>query len=529
MPDTVPKNIQNVTVAAIDIGTNSFHLLIARVNQSGQIEVLDSHKESVRFGESLVHGSEIGRDKIDLGIAALKVMKHIAEPYQPQYRVLATQATRMASNYEEIIDRIAKETGLKVEIIDGLEEARLTYLGMRYCHKLNDPLTLGLDIGGGSTEIVIGRNEKTYFMTSIKLGALTSSKRFFDLMPPDDSKLKRLKNHILTRTAPLSQDAINFTISQGFGTSGTAKALARLHHLEMTNKVLSEPNGYHFPSSDLKIIIDRLNQLRDPKLIKEYYQIDTKRAETILAGAEIFYSVSKLFEVDSWTISTYGIREGIVLDTLQRLDYNIDSLTFNQRWRSVRGFGTKLKIDASFAEATQATAVLVFQKCLNVLPKAELPKELFDSKTLLESAAYLNEAGKFISFNSYHKHSYYLIANSNLLGFSREEKHVIALINRFSRKRVADDQRLKEFPYLRGRIRLVNFLGACIRTARCANRSRLNKVKEIDVGFSRGTLTLTLVHKDTESIAAEKPALRKESKALSKAWNCDVSIEDRIQ
>lgn len=479
----------------------------------------------MRFGEALGDDGIMPSQKINQAVDAINLMRDIADPYKPIYRVVATQATRATRNYDEILERIYNGTGLRVEIIDGLEEARLTYLGMRYYHKLKSDLTLGLDIGGGSTEIIIGREDQILFMTSIKLGALTASKRFFDMDNPSSKSIHQLQDYILTRTAPLLTDAKNFAIQRAFATSGTAKAIGRLHHLETSGDILEEPNGYQLASHDLPLIAEQLINLRTPKAIKDYYQLDSKRSQIILAGTLIFQSISNLFQVPTWTVSTYGIREGIVLDTCSRLHFGLDSYTEDQQWRSISGFAKKTNLDLEFAASVQTMTMRLFDQCLKVLPRAKLPANIADYRNLLECASFLNETGKFISFSSYHRHSYYLLANSNLLGFTREEKHVIALINRFSRKKLADTAKQDEYPYLRGQVNSVNFLAACIRTARCINRSRLNKVKRITLEFKKGALIMNLFHHMGDSIDAEMHAFKKEQKYVSKAWNIEISVE----
>ncbi len=517
-----------MNVAAIDIGTNSFHLLVARIDSSGHIDILDTHKESVRFGEALNDDRIMPQSKINQAVDAINLMRDIADPHQPVYRVIATQATRATKNYAEIIEKIYKGTGLRVEIIDGLEEARLTYLGMRYCHEVKSDVTLGLDIGGGSTEVIIGKKEQILFMCSIKLGALTATKRFFNMDSPTDKTIDQLQDYILTRTAPLLIDAKNFAIQRAFATSGTAKAIGRLHHLETSGEILEEPNGYQFPSKDLPLITDKLVSLRTPKAIKEYYELDSRRSQIVLAGTLIFQSISELFRVSDWTVSTFGIREGIVLDTCSRLHFDLDSYAENQQWRSINSFAKKTSIDRRFAESVQAMTMLLFDQCLKVLPVSKLPRDVADYRNLLESAAFLNETGKFISFTSYHKHSYYLLANSNLLGFTREERNIIALINRFSRKKIADTTKQDDYPYLRSRVNLINFLAACIRISRCINRSRLNKVKKIELELQKGSLIMKLFFHSGDSIDAEIQALKKELKNVIKAWNIDISLAPTV-
>ncbi|SME89336.1 Ppx/GppA phosphatase family protein [Pseudobacteriovorax antillogorgiicola] len=507
------------------MGTNSFHLLVARADQKGYLHVLDAHKESVRLGEALSEHGALPKAKLDEAVAALKRMKDIANKHQPVFRVMATQATRAAKNYQEILERIDRDVGLKVEIIDGLEEARLTYLGMQYCHESTSDVTLGLDIGGGSTEVVIGKGERILFMTSLKLGALTSTKRFFQMKDPSPAQIKNLKDYILTRLAPLGQDAKTYKITRAFATSGTAKAIGRLHHLETQGEALDQANGYKFLSEELGAVEQRLCDLASPTEIKSYYEIDSRRAEIILAGTLIFSKVTEIFGVPDWTVSTYGIREGIILDTYGRLNIQLNAESANQQWKSMESFAQRLHLDLDFANQLRGFSLEIFDQCLAAFPKSQLPSKIVQYRPLLEAAAYLNESGKFINFVSYHKHSYYLISQANLLGFSQEEKHVVALINRFARKKMASEQKADEYPYLKGKIDIVNFLSACIRVAKGINRSRSHKITETKINWAKGKASLELGYKKGSNVDAEIQALRKEEKSIARGWGVDVELK----
>ena len=438
------------------MGTNSFHLLVARADSKGYLETLDTHKESVRLGEGIDSDGYLSPEKIEVAVSALKRIKDIAQQYSPIYRVIATQATRAAQNYEDFLEKIVSETGLKVEIIDGLEEARLTYLGMNYCHESTDEVTLGLDIGGGSTEVVVGRGNQILFMTSLKMGALTSTKRFFKMKTPDPKKIQDLKDYILTRLAPLQGDVQSFEIKRAFATSGTAKAIGRMHHMEARGTQLEEANGYKFPAPEILPVEERLCQLSSPENIKNYYDLDLKRSEIITAGTLIFSKVSEIFQVPEWTVSTFGIREGIVLDTYSRLSIPLDTGTKNQQWKSLESYAHKLNLDQDFANTIKDSALDIFDQAIKIFPQSHLPDNIMAFRPLLEAAAFLNESGKFLNYTSHHKHTYYLIAKANLLGFSREEKHTVALINRFARKRIATTQKSPNYPYLKGKVDEVN-------------------------------------------------------------------------
>ena len=509
------------------MGTNSFHLLVAQADSKGYLHTLDAHKETVRLGEGINSEGEISEDKIELAVAAIKRMKEIAKQHKPIYRVIATQATRASQNYEKFLEKIEQSTGLRVEIIDGLEEARLTYLGMRYCHQSTEEITLGLDIGGGSTEVVVAKGNKVLFMTSLKLGALTSSKRFFHMSTPSEDQIDSLKGYILTRLAPLLQDGKSYNIQRAFATSGTAKAIGRLHHMETKGEYLEQANGYKFSAKEIAPFEDRLCKLASPLKIKNYYDLDSRRAEIIIAGTLIFSKVSEIFAVPEWTVSTYGIREGIALDTYSRLNIQLDEGPKDQQWKSLESLAVRLNLDLNFANSIKDCSLNIFDQCVSVFPKSQLPEKAHELRPLLAAAAFLNEAGKFINFVSHHKHTYYLISQANLLGFSREEKHIVALINRFSRKKVATESKAERYPYLKGRVATINFLSACIRISRSLYRSRTFGVRTCEVTHTKDQVHLLISHLSDESIDAEVQTLKKEVKAINKSWG--TSLETQFQ
>ena len=165
-------------IAAIDIGTNSAHLVIASIDEQEHLTILDTYKTILRLGDELSDSKQLSEDAINKTIVSIQQMKEIASSYNPIYRAVATYAARSARNYLQFINEIYKKTNIEVSIIDGIEEARLISLGMLSSLQLNDKNFLSLDIGGGSTEISICHNEKVKYITSLPLGCVTLSKRY---------------------------------------------------------------------------------------------------------------------------------------------------------------------------------------------------------------------------------------------------------------------------------------------------------------------------------------------------------------
>lgn len=502
------------------MGTNSFHLLVAKSNNSGVLEVLETHKEVVRLGEGFDAKMALSEDKICEAISALKRIKRAAEVYKPVFRVVATQAIRVAVNFQEIINRIKESTNLEMEVIDGIEEARLTFLGMRYCHNTKEDTILDIDIGGGSTEAIVSQEDKLIYLTSIKVGALTGYHKFLKSQHIKPNSIQELMADISTRTSPLYGEASKYNINKAFATSGTAKALAKIHHIQKYDTPLSQPNGYCFSTQDLEDLCSTLVSLRTPEKIRTAYKLDERRSEIILPGALILNQISKIFSVKEWHISTFGIREGIVLDTYSRMSYRL-SEEASQQEKSILSIAQKLNLDLHYSYRLKSLSQDLFDlfdentALLDIIPQKYKSKY----RNLLGISAFLLEAGKFIGHKSYHKHTYYIISESSLLGFSREERHIIALINRFSRKKPANHGSSDTLPYMQNRIDIINSLSAILRITRCLFRLRKDKFETINIQEDKDEITLNIKVSSGEDYSIEKQSMSKETRHIQAIWN----------
>ncbi len=505
----------------LDLGSNTFHLAIVSLDDAGQIHVLDSQKENLRLAEAVEDGY-IPDSFFKKASDALQAMKAIGQSYHAEFRLIATQAIRAAANRQEFMEHILQSTGLKLEIIDGVEEARLSYFGVIQSLSFGQDLVLSVDVGGASTEIAVGRGTECQYLSSLKMGALLISKRFLFGKKATPESLEELRQSIESRLGPIEEDIGSIQIEQAAATSGTAKALARMIHWDRTKADLEDPHGFRFSAQELFAIESELLQLIDADRIALRWGLDSRRADIILAGVLILSSLTRLLKIQQWSVSTSGLREGVAIDTYTRKGLLPMSRWQDLRWHSVQGFARKLKLDVTFAQSMSDLALRIFD-ALAVFP--EFSRMLQDSlldRELLKDAAFLLESGKFINFSSYHKHSYYLIAESNLLGFTQEEKHLIALTNRFARKSPLRPNKNESLPYVDGNVHRINFLSSCLRIARCLLRTRQPKVKGFKVTGKSGNYTLYIQFLPRARIEAEKLAIRKELKNLEKALDCNL-------
>lgn len=478
--------------AAIDIGSNSIHLIVARVDKHGHMDILDSEKMTVRLGDELRPDGRLTKQGIDRAVKAIKHMVEIAAPYDCGIRAVATHAAREAVNQQELIDAIFRGTRIRVEVIDGLEEARLVFLGMRYGLPLEGQVTLGVDIGGGSTEIIVARGDKVLFVTSLKIGAVTLSKNEFLGANPSPKKIKQVYDHIYLRIVPLIHDLKNLKFKRAVASSGTAKAIGVMHARIKNKKILMDENGYRFSSKDLKSICEELEELKSAKNIRDEMRLDPSRAEIILAGTMILNCISKAFQVPGWQVTTFGLREGVLMDSFHRKHPSFLGEEDDVRWQSVVQFGDRAEIRRSYAEKVRfLTASLYDQLMPKIFPKASREALQF-WREIIQAAAYLTEVGRFISSTSFHKHSYYMIYHGRIMGFTEYERHFVGLIVRYHRKSIPDRKHLECKQLGKEEFEMLNRLTGIVRMAASLNRTRRELVKDVKVRLQGKTAVLRL-------------------------------------
>lgn len=478
-------------IAAIDIGSNSVHLAITEVNGDGRFKVLDSHKEVIRLASHLDENRRINREGFERTIQALLNMRALAGPYRPKFVAVATQATRAATNHEEFVKEVSQQTGIPIRIINGEEEARLTFLGVRYGLMVDDRVCLELDIGGGSTEILIGQKSETPFVISLPLGTVSLSKRFFNFKNLKKNDYEKLREHVENELKPLRDKIKNLNFDYAVATSGTAKALATIDYRRHFGGSERAPNGYAFQSKEVHKNLNDFLKLSSPTKIAAKYDVDEQRSEIIVAGSVIIDVVSDLFKVKTWHFCSYGLREGLAIDSYLGAQSLEETTPVKARQTSIEHLGKKFDIDVSHALNVQTLTLSFFEQLQPyILRRADFSHETVDNTDILRIASYLSEIGWYISPNRPHRHSYYILANSSLEGFRDEIKNLSALVIRYSKKGVDTDDEDLHDPFLNRNQKRVNLLATCLMVGKALNRTRSQVVKKIAVDLTGSTIRI---------------------------------------
>lgn len=523
------QSSDRITIAAIDIGTNSAHLVIADVDSNGHIKILDTHKTVIKLGAYIDPETKfMSQDGIAVTVEALRHMREIAMVYKPVFRTACTYAIRTAKNHEEIFDTIYKATHLRVSPIDGLEEARLSTLGIQFGLSLENSNFLGVDIGGGSTEVAVCENAKLTYATSIQLGAVMLSQAFFE-----GKKLIRkkdvidLENRITLNMGPIKKELGRLKFDRAVCCSGAAKALAAIHSMTFNKEDLSDPHGYKLKANDVYAINKLIQDLRTPDRIQKKWKLDKNRSEIILAGAAIFTRLTQILKINEWTVSTFGLREGLLLDTLTRLKPHISHLPVQDiRWKSIVTLGERFAIDTDQAKRVLHLALKIFDAIAPFHPEKEDPENvLLPNREILRAAAWLHECGKFISFPRYHHHSTYLIANSQAMGFSQKERQLIALVARFQRKGQATPRSAECNDLNERELDTVNFLASILRIAAAAYRTRQGFDKDAIILVRGRSITIRFFAPSHSTPEVEVSKMTQEKAMLEDILGKKVNLE----
>ena len=423
-------------IAAIDIGSNSFHIIVVEINPESQsFKILDRLRETVRFSTFHEPNHEISQEDMKRGFETLKRFKKLAEGHNvTEIFASATSAVREASNGKEWLLKVRNETGIDAHPISGVEEARLIYLGVLSATELQKRRIGIVDIGGGSTELVVGDEQFIYHLSSTKIGAVrlteTDLQDETDLLQKIESTEKHIEGLLSTKIQNIEQiGGFDFLV----GTSGTVQAIANIDY-RMHNFVDSENmpnlNQYKIAYSSLSSIIEKM--IATPKEKRSSaFDISKNRAEIILAGAIILKIIMKNLKVDEISYCDRALREGLIVDKLLQKGIIKDRLQYQRtiRQRSVLELANKYQFLQDHAFQVKKLCSEIFDQT-----KGLLHNYTEKEKELLEAAAILHDIGSLVTLNDHHKHSYYLIRNSGLLGFNDEEVELIANIARYHRQ-----------------------------------------------------------------------------------------------
>ncbi len=502
------------TIAAIDIGSNSLKLAIIQAAASDSFTIILQERERVSLGRQTLQNKFLSKEAINLSADAIAKFRSIAESRKVDSIIaVATASVREAANAAEFVSEIKRRTGITVEVLSSLEEARLIGIAAAQNCNFNKGKLLNIDIGGGSTELSLMRDAEPYKLFSMKLGAVGLTERFIASNPPKKKELDNIAAEIASALERPLRKIKSETWQISTGTSGTILNLAALLNFQKSGEK-SEKNDSK-PVIGLKKL-SALNEMLARVTLEERAKlpiISLHRAGVIVAGGLILENVMRALKIETLEPCGFALREGVLIDYLRRVE--AESLppvpdVEDKRLRGVFAIGRRYGYEEKHALQVADLAEKMFDQ---IAPLYNLERHL---RTLLSAAALLHDVGYHISHESHHKHSFYLIKHSEITGFSENEKFVIANTARYQRGSMPKDSHTDFMKLPEKDRRTVIELGAILRIAEGLDHGYESRIK--DVKFKRDGQNLHLTLFAREDCAAELKAVERKKDLFEAAF-----------
>jgi exopolyphosphatase/guanosine-5'-triphosphate,3'-diphosphate pyrophosphatase len=488
-------------VAAIDIGTNSIHLLIGEIAPDGRITVIERAREQVELGAGEFGAAErsgapsaphrITPEAFQRGVDALRRMRLALDGVGVEdIHATATSAVREAENGQAFCSAVKAATGIHVRVISGLDEARLVYLGTRSDIDFSRGRALVFDLGGGSTEFVLCDPEQALVTESVPLGHIRLAERFVRTDPIAESDRRDLKSHVAQLLQPLSSRVRPADFATLYGCSGTVRALARAATVRRGAEMPRHASGLLLHKSEID---DMLRIMRSkPGAQWDLPGIEDRRKRTLLAGATLIREIFRATGKEVLVTTERSLRDGLIADWIlrHRPELKLSASVPDPRRRSVIGAMEHYGADMVHARRVADTALRLFDAT------APIHRRSVDDRRLLEFSALLHDIGHFISGDDHHRHTQYLVRNTKMSGFTSPEVEIMAAVGRYHRgsRPKATHEEFKAFTNAEKEI--VRLLSALVRVADALDRGHDGNVVRLDIELGTG-LNLRAYTRDT--------------------------------
>jgi exopolyphosphatase/guanosine-5'-triphosphate,3'-diphosphate pyrophosphatase len=507
-PDIHPR------LAAIDVGSNSIRLVVAEAQPGGRYRVLDEERESTRLAASLASAGRLDEASMTASLEALRRFKSIAAGMGVEtIRAIATCAVREASNGLEFCRRVRQEIDLPIEIIDSDQEARLAFESVRRRFDLAGRNTLLADIGGGSTEIVLASGDLIEAIYATKLGAVRLAEKHNQpgaWSQEDVIRMMRAIDRELRKTTEKPAVAIH----QLIGSGGTFTNLASII---MASRGLARlpAAGARVSRADVRHLVDRLAKMT-PKQRREVPGLNPDRVDIIVPGLGVIDSIMRRFRVNTLQVHAYGVRDGLLLGMIDRLQ-GAAGASSPSADDQVDRFAEACGVDMNHARQVARLAGEIYDglRQFYELPPAD--------RRLLEAAARMQDVGYLISYEGHHKHSYHLILHSRLEAFRPEELEIVANVARYHRgsppkKKHENFQGLSTGDRLR-----VRQMAAVLRLAGGLDRSHNQLVKSAAVTGTPEKVELLVAADELPEV--DLWAVRRRAELFEEVFDAKLNIE----
>lgn len=395
-------------IAAVDLGSNSFHMVVARYSH-GQLNILDRLRETVRLGAGLDEQDRLQREAMDTALACLERFgQRLRDMKAESVRVVGTNTLRKAKRKAAFLDRARAALGHPIEVISGIEEARLIYLGVARTMPSEPGRRLVADIGGGSTEIIIGEGLHTKKLESLYMGCVSMSARFFGDGEITEKRMKRARIAARLELEPVQATFRSYGWDHAVGSSGTIRSVSDVLRARSAESAITPASVESLMEQVIKA--GSLSKLRLPGLTEE-------RLPVFVGGLAILAEILDVLNIATMRVADGALREGLLYDLVGRLTDE------DARVLSVRAMQARYHVDVAQAGRVEATALEFLRQTQSAWSLEEPFAEL-----VLSWAARLHEIGLDVSHSHYQKHGAYLLEHADMPGFPQEEQRILAFI-----------------------------------------------------------------------------------------------------
>jgi exopolyphosphatase/guanosine-5'-triphosphate,3'-diphosphate pyrophosphatase len=488
--------------AAVDVGSNSVRMLAAETGAGVPTKILAAERQVTRLGAGVFQDGAIAKDAMQF---VCENLSRMAQTYRKLdvigVRAVATSAVRDAANQHEFLEMASSALGSPLEIISGQEEARLIHLGVAARWPQPDKRVLLIDVGGGSAEVILSDRGVLEEAFSKPLGAVRLTETFLKTDPAAPLELHRMNEYIDEKLAtPLRRIGVT-PCDRVIATSATAAAVVcAVNRVGRARR--DEADRLRATTAQIRALYRQLCSL-DLNGRRKIQGIGPRRAELITAGAAVFLRTLELFQQPALHYSAAGVRDGIIADLAARgVGRELSMLNRDQRRvveQMARRYGVQLQHARQVADL--ARGLFDALQAIHRLPPA--------MGKLLEAAAYLHDIGHYVSASAHHKHSYYLVAHSDMPGFTDRERQMIALLCRYHRKAMPATRHSPFQTFDSDSRRAITLLTPLLRVADSLDRSHEQRIANVQVQLRNGSVTIALesaADLDLELWAAERVA-----------------------
>jgi len=516
-------------IASIDVGSNSIKLLVVEAAASDSFAVLAREKEFVRLGHDTLRNEQLSSSAIERAAECIKRFRSIAEARGAERIVaVATASVREARNSAQFIKEIERKAAISVEILSAIEEARLIGLAAAQACAAPNASILNVDIGGGSTEISLMRESASVALFSVKLGAVGLTEQFINSDPPKSKEIKALREEIRAALERPAREMKGSRWQHTTGTSGTILAIGTALRLRALGEEERKAEGAR-PAGD-EITLGKLTRFNLPTVQMNSAErraipgISSQRAEIIIAGGQILEGIMRALNITSLRTCGWALREGVLIDRLREIEAEsqapLPDIT-DYRLRGVLAVGRRFGYEEQHAQQVARLA----EKIFDYLVRSSATSLTRHHRTLLSAAALLHDIGYYIAHESHHKHSLYLIKNSELTGFSEAERDVVANVARYHRG-PEPKERHESFAALNETDQnTVVALAAILRIADALDRRHDSRVT--DLRCVRNGRVVHIELQGTANCEREIIAAEQKRALLEQVFNCSVSFGRR--